>query len=199
MATDKQVEANGRNALKSTGPRTEAGKTTSSRNAVRHGLTAEQVVLEGEDRARFDALRSAINMEFAPEGPVAVFLAERLVGLIWRLGRVAGFEAGLLDWIAHQQAEAHDTAGVAFGEYFFSADRRALAIRPGDGNPVARSRLDQRRRVGRTLEAALNKTDPLSKLGRYESHLMKQVEKTLAALRRSVGRVRQQGRAYQAE
>ena len=91
MATDKQVQANRRNARNSTGPRTEAGKQVSSRNAMRHGLTAEQVLLEGEDCARFDALRSAINMEFAPEGPVSVFLAERLAGLLWRLGRVRGF------------------------------------------------------------------------------------------------------------
>ena len=44
MTTLKQIEANRRNAQNSTGPRTEAGKERSSRNAVRHGLTAETVI-----------------------------------------------------------------------------------------------------------------------------------------------------------
>src|SRR5262249_50109860 len=44
MTSLKQIEANRRNAMKSTGPRTEAGKEQSRRNALRHGLTAETVV-----------------------------------------------------------------------------------------------------------------------------------------------------------
>jgi hypothetical protein len=41
MTSLKQIEANRRNALNSTGPKTEAGKQQSRRNALRHGLTAE--------------------------------------------------------------------------------------------------------------------------------------------------------------
>jgi hypothetical protein len=40
MASARQVAANRRNAQKSTGPRTEAGKRRASRNACRHGLAA---------------------------------------------------------------------------------------------------------------------------------------------------------------
>lgn len=39
MATQAQIEANRRNARKSTGPRSAEGKAASSRNAVTHGLT----------------------------------------------------------------------------------------------------------------------------------------------------------------
>ena len=39
MASEKQIAANRANALKSTGPRTAAGRATSSRNAYRHGLS----------------------------------------------------------------------------------------------------------------------------------------------------------------
>ena len=42
MATAKQVAANRRNAQRSTGPRTAAGKSASSRNALRHGLSLPQ-------------------------------------------------------------------------------------------------------------------------------------------------------------
>ena len=41
MATDKQIAANQANALRSTGPKTTAGKLKSRRNAYRHGLSGE--------------------------------------------------------------------------------------------------------------------------------------------------------------
>lgn len=39
MASNRQIEANRGNAKRSTGPTTEAGKTRSSRNSLRHGLS----------------------------------------------------------------------------------------------------------------------------------------------------------------
>jgi hypothetical protein len=39
MATEKQIAANRANAKRSTGPKTAAGRSRSSRNAVRHGLS----------------------------------------------------------------------------------------------------------------------------------------------------------------
>ena len=44
MATAKQIAANLKNAQRSTGPRTKAGKSISSRNAFRHGLSLPQEV-----------------------------------------------------------------------------------------------------------------------------------------------------------
>jgi hypothetical protein len=41
MATDRQIAANRRNAVKSTGPRTSAGKRRARRNSYRHGLSIE--------------------------------------------------------------------------------------------------------------------------------------------------------------
>jgi hypothetical protein len=60
MATEKQIAANKRNAQKSTGPTTEVGRANSSRNALKHGLTAEQVTIEGEDPKQFEAFRDDI-------------------------------------------------------------------------------------------------------------------------------------------
>lgn len=41
MATQAQIAANRRNALRSTGPTSPAGRARSSRNAAKHGLSAE--------------------------------------------------------------------------------------------------------------------------------------------------------------
>jgi hypothetical protein len=44
MTSERQIDANRRNAQKSTGPKTEVGKKQSSANAYRHGLTSRRPV-----------------------------------------------------------------------------------------------------------------------------------------------------------
>jgi hypothetical protein len=182
MASERQIRANRRNALKSTGPRTAAGKAASSRNALRHGLTAHQVVIEGEDPALFDAVHDRFRREFHAVGAMEEFLVERLAGLAWRLRRVPLFEAALLAWIAHRQAETHGPTGILLGDVFLSSEACSLAVTQ-DETTVDSRQAHERRRTGRMLQAVLSKDDLLSKLGRYEALLMKQVERTLAELR----------------
>ena len=67
MTSLRQIEANRRNAVKSTGPITEQGKHRSRQNAVRHGLCAETVVeiVEDVDGYRgFEAATIAIAAEY---------------------------------------------------------------------------------------------------------------------------------------
>jgi hypothetical protein len=66
MATDKQIAANRLNAKNSTGPRTNAGKHRSRRNATRHGLTAETTIGVLEDPAAYKALQRAIYSDYRP-------------------------------------------------------------------------------------------------------------------------------------
>ena len=69
MTSLKQIEANRRNSLKSTGPRTEVGKKTSRCNAVRHGLTAETVIGALEDAEDYKAFEAAVTADYdAPIG-----------------------------------------------------------------------------------------------------------------------------------
>jgi len=88
MTTEGQIEANRANAQRSTGPRTPEGKAIVARNAVKHGLLGEQIIVEGEDRARFARHHDAMLRALVPVAEVEVTLAERLIGLSWRLQRV---------------------------------------------------------------------------------------------------------------
>ena len=88
MATNSQIEANRRNAQKSTGPRTEEGKSRSRFNAVTHGMTATFDAVPGEDA---DTLRRRIDdwtADLNPRNQVERDLIERAARASWQLDRV---------------------------------------------------------------------------------------------------------------
>ena len=64
MTSYRQIEANRRNALKSTGPRTDAGKRAARCNALRHGLMAETVIGALEDAEDYKAFEAAITADY---------------------------------------------------------------------------------------------------------------------------------------
>src|SRR5438093_4638430 len=96
MTSVRQLEANRRNALKSTGPRSEAGKRVSRRNALRHGFTAETVIEPLENPEEYRAFEEAIVAEYLPQTPIEQELVHRLASLFWRLRRATSIETGLL-------------------------------------------------------------------------------------------------------
>jgi hypothetical protein len=97
MTSPRQIEANRRNAIKSTGPRTQAGKDRSRRNALRHGLTAETVIAEIEDPQDYRCFEAAVTADFSPETAVERQLVLRLASLLWRLRRAAAIETGMFE------------------------------------------------------------------------------------------------------
>jgi hypothetical protein len=97
MTSYRQIEANRRNALKSTGPRTEAGKEVSRRNAVRHGLTAETVIGVLEDAEDYKVFEAAITADYDAQSAVERELVLRLASILWRLRRATKMETGLFE------------------------------------------------------------------------------------------------------
>jgi hypothetical protein len=97
MVTESKITANRRNAQKSTGPRTRAGKAAISQNAVKHGLLARQAVISSERKEDFDIHRDRIISDMVPESPMESMLAERIVSLSWRLIRIGCIQAQTID------------------------------------------------------------------------------------------------------
>jgi len=87
MATEQQIAVNRENAKHSTGPRTELGKSRSKRNALRHGLTGETLLVVEENAAAYRALKRAIYADYCPRSKFELELVARLVSLLWRLRR----------------------------------------------------------------------------------------------------------------
>src|SRR6516225_9370668 len=97
MTSIKQIEANRRNSLKSTGPKTEAGKQAARCNAVRHGLTAETVIGALEDADDYKGFETAITADYDAQSAVERELVLRLANLLWRLRRATTIETGLFE------------------------------------------------------------------------------------------------------
>jgi hypothetical protein len=106
MTSLKQIEANRRNAQKSTGPITEGGKQQSRCNAVRHGLTAETVIGALEDAEDYRAFEAAIIADYDAHSAVERELVLRLASLLWRLRRAIAIETGLFEMQAEHLREA---------------------------------------------------------------------------------------------
>jgi hypothetical protein len=92
----RQIEANRRNALRSTGPITENGKRRSRQNAIRHGLSAETIVQIVEDIDDYRGFEAAIIADYDARTAVERELVLRLASLLWRLRRATMIETELL-------------------------------------------------------------------------------------------------------
>jgi hypothetical protein len=96
MTSFRQIEANRRNAIRSTGPNTDEGKRRSRRNAIRHGLCAETVIENVEDIEDYRAFEAAVIADYDAQTAVERELVLRLASLLWRLRRATAIETDLL-------------------------------------------------------------------------------------------------------
>jgi len=85
------------NGAKSRGPVTPEGKAKSSRNALKHGLTASIEALPGESQQDLDDLLEAHRSAYRPVGALEEELVRTLTVTRWRLRRIAVLESEVLD------------------------------------------------------------------------------------------------------
>lgn len=95
MSTEKQIIANRENAQKSTGPRTEAGKSKSSLNAVKTGLTGRTVILPSDEIAVYQEHLASLEQRHQPKTDAERLLVQSIADTEWRLARIPSLEAGI--------------------------------------------------------------------------------------------------------
>jgi hypothetical protein len=94
-ASRAQLRANRRNAKRSTGPRSDRGKTRAARNAITHGLYCRDLILPGERMREFLALRLAYHCDLKATDAIEFAIVERAVIAQWHLKRAQAAEAQL--------------------------------------------------------------------------------------------------------
>jgi hypothetical protein len=196
MTSYRQIEVNRRNALKSTGPRTEAGKQVSRCNAVRHGLTAETVIGALEDADDYKAFEAAIIADYDAQSAVERELVLRLASVLWRLRRATTMETGLFEVQAQHLRDYRQNCGVAPKSH----DVTHALLRPGDSTSLYGVSHSAVSKIERMTDSAL-KADAsvvefarcflrlanlpnfaLDRLSRYEATLWRQAGRILFAL-----------------
>ena len=106
MTTARQIEANRRNAERSTGPRTPEGKAISRLNARTHGLTGEGVALSGADAARVEERLPGFLETFGPINESETCLVRDLVLMTVRIENCYQYESVIID----SQARSAETS-----------------------------------------------------------------------------------------
>ena len=84
MISRARLRANRQNAKKSTGPRSAAGKLKSSRNAIKHSLTAEKHINKTEIELRKSAIKNfmiTLNSEEADDLAHEISLCHQILNL----------------------------------------------------------------------------------------------------------------------
>ena len=96
--TPKQLAANRRNSMKSTGPRTPKGRAVSKMNALKHGILSKQVLVNGlilqESGEELEALHRRFWEDLQPAGVMEEMLVDQIVTAHWRLRRALTAESG---------------------------------------------------------------------------------------------------------
>ena len=121
MATPAQMEANRRNALLSTGPKSVGGKSSSRRNALKDGLTGDGVVLPEDDQAKIEGRVVGFGNVFLPGSQVETFLVEGLATDSVRIERCRQEETAIRAAIVARASEAWESD--------LSAEAAALGLR----------------------------------------------------------------------
>lgn len=95
--TDAQNRASRENGAKSHGPVTPEGKQTASRNATKHGLFSDSILLRPENRDAWHRLSQDLVDRFCPADNVELSVIYDMAATQWRKDRALHIEAALLD------------------------------------------------------------------------------------------------------
>jgi hypothetical protein len=192
MTSDKQVRANQQNALKSTGPKTQEGKDAVRRNALKHGLLSQEVLLPGEDEAALKELGESLRDELQPVGELENLLVERIIAASWRLRRLGRVEAGIFTRELYRELAKRARQEVRSYEWSVLDEIGSGEITDKQKHKEAISKAEEMEakqdtetaKLGRTFIRDASEANAFSKLSRYETAIERSLYKALHELQR---------------
>jgi hypothetical protein len=193
MTSEKQAQANRRNALKSTGPKTPEGKAAVRLNANKHGLRSQEVLLPGEDEEALKELDENLRAELQPLGELENLLVDGIIAAHWRLRRLRRVEAGIFAWElygelaerAQQEAHTYEWSVLdALGSPEQITDEQKHQKALSRAQEMKAKQDAETATLGRTFIRDADKANAFSKLSRYETAIWRSLYKALHELQR---------------
>jgi hypothetical protein len=130
----ERAEISRQNSRRSTGPRTDAGKAKSRYNALKHGMSAESILLPGESAADFEAGRLELHDSFAPRSPLEALIVDRIARETWKSNRAQLAADARHEYdVRHQpldQALAQEQEAIAWSQLLLDDPFATSGFRP---------------------------------------------------------------------
>jgi hypothetical protein len=195
MASEKQIQANRRNARKSTGPKTQKGKDAVRLNATKHGLRSQEVLLPGEDGEALKELDENLRAELQPVGELENLLVDGIVAAHWRLRRLRRVESGIFAWQLYEELAERAQQEAQTYEYNLLAEAYAkqdITITDEQKHQEALTKTQEMKAeqdaetatLGRTFMRDADQANAFSKLSRYETTMWRSLYNALHELQR---------------
>jgi len=143
--SEAQLNANRANAQLSTGPSTSAGRETSSRNALKTGLTGRTVLLPTDDIAEYNRRLEAALALHAPQTEQEQTLVQSLVDTDWRLDRIVTLESAIYLKGTLEFADAHADQPEAHRKALIQAETYLKYEKPLRNLNIQEARLQRQR------------------------------------------------------
>jgi hypothetical protein len=112
----KQLRAiiNHQNSLRSTGPKTAAGKQRSSLNAFKHGLSGNHLVMQTHEFAAYEQLTGKMLADLKPVSEPEKQIAQKIIDLNFRINRITAIENNLLNFdMGANEPDFEEDEGIA--------------------------------------------------------------------------------------
>jgi len=97
LISQRKIEANRRNAKKSTGPKTVEGKAKSAMNSIKYGIYSDKYLIKDESYDEFDNYRRKILKCLNPTNAVLFDMATHVVSNGWEYQRCTLLESKILN------------------------------------------------------------------------------------------------------